>query len=322
MSFNYYHEPLRPAPVSSCSSIDEEEFNIRISPDWNHYRALLESRGYHLDTIRDVRLFYEQYLGIESTQQTSKSVPPKISWRGYPADGEADDDLCKDRGLPDNLFRGTRLRDGKKLMIKAVNAYSHELDVIRFLTSPVLRDEPGNRTIPVLDIISVPQDKVALIVQEEWSCSIERCAPCSPRAFLQAMRQCIEGIHFMHAHRVAHLDVSRSNILTNCAGSYAYIDFELSRRYSSEGEPSVRGIRGTELPPEIERGDESSPFKVDIWALGVTLLRACKATGFDVPRVSTFIRPMLSERPLDRPTVNTILQEFDRTFLLHDSWLL
>lgn len=82
----------------------------------------------------------------------------------------------------------------------------------------------------------------------------------------------------MHSHLVAHLDISRSNILTNCAGSYAYIDFELSQRYSPEGEPWVCGIRGTELPPEIERGNESSPFKVDIWALGVTLLRACKVS--------------------------------------------
>lgn len=112
----------------------------------------------------------------------------------------------------------------------------------------------------MLDIIIVPQDKIGPIVQEEWSCSVEHCASCTPRALLQAMHQCIEGIHFMHAHSVAHLDVSRSNILADCAGSYAYIDVELSRRYSSENEPSVRGIRGTELPPEIERG-QIVPFE-------------------------------------------------------------
>ena len=80
----------------------------------------------------------------------------------------------------------------------------------------------------------------------------------------------------MHTHRVAHLDVSLSNVLTDCAGSYVYIDFELSRRFRSDIIPMVRCARGTELPPESERGDDCCPFKVDIWALGVLILRACK----------------------------------------------
>lgn len=82
----------------------------------------------------------------------------------------------------------------------------------------------------------------------------------------------------MHSHFVAHLDVSLSNILMNCAGSYAYIDFELSRRFPSDAIPRIRYVRGTELPPESERGDDCCPFKVDIWALGVLILRASKAS--------------------------------------------
>ena len=35
----------------------------------------------------------------------------------------------------------------------------------------------------------------------------------------------------MHAHGVAHLDISLRNILTNFEGHYAYIDFETSRLY-------------------------------------------------------------------------------------------
>jgi serine/threonine protein kinase len=82
----------------------------------------------------------------------------------------------------------------------------------------------------------------------------------------------------MHSHYVTHLDVSLSNILSNSTGSYAYIDFELSRRFQPGMIPLVRCARGTELPPECERGEDCCPFKVDIWALGVIILRACKAS--------------------------------------------
>lgn len=58
-------------------------------------------------------------------------------------------------------------------------------------------------------------------------------------------------------------------------GHYASIDFELSRRYEGIRHPRIRSARGTEVPPELERGEWSDPFKVDIWALGVLILRAC-----------------------------------------------
>jgi hypothetical protein len=88
-----------------------------------------------------------------------------------------------------------------------VGIYSHELDVIQHLSSPDLRRDPANHTIrklvervsdnahtfvAILDIIRVPRDGLAFIVQEEWSSTIAHCAPCSLGGFLYAMRQCIE----------------------------------------------------------------------------------------------------------------------------------
>ena len=81
----------------------------------------------------------------------------------------------------------------------------------------------------------------------------------------------------MHMHGIAHLDISLRNILTDFHGRYCYIDFETSRRYTDKSAPPrIIGCRGTETPPEIERGEESDPFKVDVWALGVVILRALK----------------------------------------------
>ena len=81
----------------------------------------------------------------------------------------------------------------------------------------------------------------------------------------------------MHSHGVAHLDISLGNILTDCEGNYIYIDFETSRRYDrSIRLPRISGCRGTEIPPDVEGGEESCPFKIDVFALGVLFLRACK----------------------------------------------
>lgn len=97
----------------------------------------------------------------------------------------------------------------------------------------------------------------------------------------------------MHAHHIAHLDLSLRNLLTDGKGSFAYIDFETSRQFlpppssssKSKGAPSptrapyaprITEIRASEVPPELERGEASDPFKVDIWQLGMLMLNASK----------------------------------------------
>ena len=81
----------------------------------------------------------------------------------------------------------------------------------------------------------------------------------------------------MHKHHIAHLDISLTNLLTDYMGHYAYIDFEISRRFEST-DPThlVYNYRGTELPPESGKDTPIDPYKVDVWALAVLILRSCK----------------------------------------------
>jgi serine/threonine protein kinase len=80
----------------------------------------------------------------------------------------------------------------------------------------------------------------------------------------------------MHRHHIAHLDISLHNFLTDYNGRYACIDYELSRRIEKASAPRIVYFRGTEMPPEVERGRPSNPFMIDVWALGILILRACK----------------------------------------------
>ncbi|RDB21075.1 MAP/microtubule affinity-regulating kinase 4 [Hypsizygus marmoreus] len=298
-------ESLPNSPSSSDSSFDEDEVNRRITPHWPSHRQTLRLRGFRLDTVRDVKEFYK----CQSESHTSHD--PGL---GYLTAFESldDDALCPDAGLRDNLFRGTRIRDGARVMIKAVHLYSREYDVIRLLSTSPLRDDPMNHTIPVLDLIEVVDDDIVFIVMEEWSSQLITDTPCCLRLFLAALRQCIEHAVFMHQRHIAHLDISLRNLLTDYKGHYAYIDFELSRRYTGMMNPSIFGYRGTEIPPECERGEATDPYKVDVWALAVLILRACKFTGYYLPELMQLVKPMLHEAPQHRPSVLHVLQAFDK----------
>ncbi len=144
-------QPVSPSSPTSSQEEDDSEWNTRRRPHWPAYRTVFLRRGFRLDTVRDVKQYYRDF-GID--------VPQSIRTRL----AHADDELCPDVGLvrafpsrrvsrlhdtlqPDNLFRGTVVRDGSKFVVKAVHSRSRELDIIRYLSTPPVRDHPMNHCI-------------------------------------------------------------------------------------------------------------------------------------------------------------------------------
>lgn len=81
----------------------------------------------------------------------------------------------------------------------------------------------------------------------------------------------------MHQHHIAHLDICLRNIVTNGNGIYSIIDYETSRQFDPlDKAPRIYEHRAQEVPPEMERGEASNPFKIDVWALAVTFLQAAQ----------------------------------------------
>ncbi|KAJ3779279.1 kinase-like domain-containing protein [Lentinula raphanica] len=285
-----------PSPLSSESSFDEDEVNYRVKPYWPKYRSIIKSHGFQLETVRDVKEYYK-HIGKPRLAEQLRNLE--------------EDKLCPDAGLPDNLFRGNKIADGTKVMIKSVHRKSRELEIIRFLSSPAMRRQPMNHCIPIHDLIEIVEDNIAFIVMEHWSSQLViDDAPCCLRLFLAAIRQCIEHCLFMHAHHIAHLDISVRNLLTDYKGNYAYIDFELSRRFDVNN-ARISGIRGTELPPECGHDTYFDPYKVDVWALAILILRACKLAGFCIPELLEIVKPMLHEDPAKRPSMDTVLYTYN-----------
>ena len=76
-----------------------------------------------------------------------------------------------------------------------------------------------------------------------------------PQAFVVLMLHS-QHIVFMHSHHMAHLDISIRNLLTDYRSHYAYIDFETTRRFDGIPHPLIDTCRGTDPPPEAERGEK------------------------------------------------------------------
>ncbi|CAK5277681.1 unnamed protein product [Mycena citricolor] len=302
-------DELPPSPAStsgsSATSFDDDEVNVRVQPYWPDYRNTLKLHGYRLETVQDAKDFY----------LVNARCPVPESFLLKHGDDEPDA-LCHDSGLPENLFRGARARDRSvKVVVKAVHLHSRELGIIQTLARSPLRDDPMNHCIPVLDVIELPEDDLAFIVMEQWSSQlVVDSDPCCLRLFLAALRQAIEHVAFMHRHRMAHLDISLRNLLTDYRGHYAYIDYELSRKFEALESPRICNFRTTEVPPECEtsNGDCPDAFKADVWAMGILILRASKLTGYCLPELVHLVRPMLNADPADRPSIEQVLVAFEK----------
>ena len=82
---------LPPSPCSD-SSVDEDEINCRMKPFWPRYQVIFKQRGFQLDTLKDVKLFYNQ---------RSQNPPNNClaSQKYFHQDIQDDDSLCPDAGL-------------------------------------------------------------------------------------------------------------------------------------------------------------------------------------------------------------------------------
>ena len=102
-SYTSYDEASGSEDEEGDDDDDDGDQNHRMAPHWQSYRHLIESRGYHLDTCKDVRQFYLRYWETRNIQHSIESC---AGYRSACGDGRDGDDLCKDEGLVSPSFAG------------------------------------------------------------------------------------------------------------------------------------------------------------------------------------------------------------------------
>jgi hypothetical protein len=57
-----------------------------------------------------------------------------------------------------DVLDAIRISDNQKVVLKKVRTATYEIHVAQLLSSPALRNDPRNHTIPLLDVIPIPAD--------------------------------------------------------------------------------------------------------------------------------------------------------------------
>lgn len=88
------------------------------------------------------------------------------------------------------------------------------------------------------------------------------------------MKQVISTLRYCHAKRISHRDIKPENILINDNLEIKLIDFAFSVKLNSK-KGKIKGNCGTPnfMAPEVFSKEICSPFKADIWALGVLFIK-------------------------------------------------
>lgn len=95
--------------------------------------------------------------------------------------------------------------------------------------------------------------------------------------FVFYAKQILEALSYCHSNKIAHRDIKPENILLDQYCNIKLADFGLAKHfeYSCKSDEKCGSIKY--FAPEMFLLDEVSPYKADIWALGVTFF--CFATG-------------------------------------------
>ncbi len=96
------HEPPSPSDDdsddnASQSSLDEDDVNRRMTPNWCAYRTIIEARGFRLDTCKDVKQWYQEYWALQASQ--GRAITKELPGYLRACRGQDENELCRDDGL-------------------------------------------------------------------------------------------------------------------------------------------------------------------------------------------------------------------------------
>ncbi|KAJ7080928.1 hypothetical protein B0H15DRAFT_933066 [Mycena belliarum] len=234
------------------------------------------------------------------------------------------------------VLDAVRIKDDKKVVLKRVEIGSPELQMLQFLASEKMRNDPRNRTVPLVDTISLPHDPGTVLMVMMYGRRFDYPPFHCRGEFFEAFFQLLQGMEFMHEHNIVHGDAAIQNIIMDetrvvpkgshfiadrthsghsrlfswkdrCSVApvdYYYIDFGLTFYFpAGVRNATMLGYYGSwrEPIPELSATVPYNPFKVDVCRLGLTILEVIEP----YPALADFIplaKRLCDRDPNRRPT--------------------
>ncbi|RDB27576.1 hypothetical protein Hypma_003904 [Hypsizygus marmoreus] len=246
-----------------------------------------------------------------------------------------------------NLLDAVRLRDGVKVVLKRVRTSTEEIPIARYFSSPTLSLDPRNKSVPILDIIPLPSDDCHALIVMPLLLPFDSPPFRRVGEFAEAVHQFLEGLEFMHEHKVAHRDACYFNLMMDGAkiipkgfhffhpethdgvsldlewrerglvkpNQYYFIDFGLSTRYPTH--VNIQDVKDTGILGQDRSVPEASitvpynPFKVDVYQLGNSILQVIEEYD-GLERLLPLAQAMTRKNPDDRPLPSEALKQLRR----------
>ncbi|KAI0765735.1 kinase-like domain-containing protein [Trametes elegans] len=280
----------------------------------------------------------QQYLQQRGYQLRPRYIPGwEPSWKGT----NLNPTFCEDSIMliTSQVIDARRTEDEKLVAFKKFNSHSQESCIASFLAS--IKD-PQNRCVPVHEILPDPFDpQLSLMV-------MPYLRPCNNPDFstvgdvIEFINQTLEGLAFLHRHRIAHRDVAIENIMMDAECLYPdghhpvrlehtpdalyevkpllrgerfiryyYIDFGLSLRFPEGTTPSAIGRVGRDKEaPELSSTVTYDPFKLDIFVLANMYSKEFEQKYNSTQFLLPLIDPMRKTSPSLRPTAAQALEKW------------
>ncbi|KAI0828026.1 kinase-like domain-containing protein [Trametes gibbosa] len=240
------------------------------------------------------------------------------------------------------VMDATKISNRERVAIKAFkNREGQEQQIAQFFASI---SDPRNHCVTIYEVLPDPFDpQLALMV-------MPYLRPCNNPDFgtvgdiVEFVDQTIEGLVFMHKHRVAHRDIAVANVMMDAKALYPnghhpvrlgfstdgralvsalpragrnvryfYIDFGWSSRFAEGESTMVIGDVGRAYVPEITSPVPYDAFKVDIFALGDLYSQEFEQKFNNVDFLLSLIEPMTQKEPGRRPTAQEVAREWEKT---------
>lgn len=99
----------------------------------------------------------------------------------------------------------------------------------------------------------------------------------------------LNGLTYLHSHRIIHRDIKPSNILLTRTGEVKLCDFGVSGEFGTKGDANTFIGTSYYMAPERITG-QSYTITSDVWSLGVTLLEVAQHR-FPFPADGTEMQP-------------------------------